>query len=112
MAWQHDTMMNPPIEELLERAGSKFRLVTFGSMRARQINSYFGELGTAEVGLVPPQVTTQARKPLSVAFEEIARDKIEWVSAEELAAEAQAEADALAAAMADAEAEADEPDAE
>ncbi len=98
MAWQHDTMMNPPIEELLDRAGSKFRLVTFGSMRARQINSYFGELGSAEVGLVPPQVTTQARKPLSIAFEEIALDKIEWVSAEELAAEAQAAADATAEA--------------
>lgn len=101
MAWQHDTLMNPPIEELLERAGSKFRLVTFGSMRGRQINSYFGDLGSAEKGLVPPQVTTQARKPLSVAFEEIALDKIEWMSADELAAEAQAEADAAAAAAAD-----------
>ena len=39
MAWQHDTMMNPPIEGLLERADSKFRLVTLGSIRARQINS-------------------------------------------------------------------------
>lgn len=105
MAWQHDTMMNPPIEDLLERADSKFRLVTFASTRARQINSYFGELGSAEKGLVPPQVTTQARKPLSVAFEEIALDKIEWVSAEELAAEAQAEADAAAAAAEDAEVE-------
>ena len=98
MAWQHDTMMNPPIEGLLERADSKFRLVTLGSMRARQINSYFGNLGASEKGLVPPQVTTQARKPLSIAFEEISLDKIEWVSSEELAAEAQAEADASEAA--------------
>ena len=45
MAWQHDTMMNPPIEELLDRADSKFRLVTLGAKRARQINSYFGQLG-------------------------------------------------------------------
>jgi len=98
MAWQHDTMMNPPIEGLLERADSKFRLVTLGSMRARQINSYFGNLGASEKGLVPPQVTTQARKPLSIAFEEISLDKIEWVSSDELAAEAQAEADADEAA--------------
>ena len=67
-------------------------------MRARQINSYFGNLGASEKGLVPPQVTTQARKPLSIAFEEISLDKIEWVSSDELAAEAQAEADADEAA--------------
>ncbi len=112
MAWQHDTMMNPPIEELLDRADSKFRLVTFASMRARQINSYFGELGTAEVGLVPPQVTTQARKPLSIAFEEIALDKIEWITGEELAAEAQAQEDAAEAEAADAPEAADDPDRE
>lgn len=35
----HDTMMNPPIEELLDRAGSKFALVTLAAKRARQINS-------------------------------------------------------------------------
>ena len=98
MAWKHDTLMNPPIEALLERADSKFRLVTLSSMRARQINSYFGQLGASMSGLVPPQVTSQARKPISIAFEEIALDKIEWVSSEELAAEAQAEADATAAA--------------
>ncbi len=47
-----------------------------------------------------------ARKPLSIAFEEIAADKIEAVEIdpEALAAEAQAEADALAAAAADADA--------
>jgi hypothetical protein len=43
-------------------------------------------------------LTTQARKPLSSAFEEIALDKIVWVSSDELAAEALAEADAAEAA--------------
>ena len=106
MSWQHDTMMNPPIEELLDRAGSKFRLVTLGAKRARQINSYFGQLGDGLGQLVPPQVTSVARKPLSIAFEEIAADKIEAVEIdpEALAAEAQAEADAIAAAAADADA--------
>ena len=43
---RHDTMIDPRIEDLLERAGdSKFRLVTLGAKRARQINSYFGQLG-------------------------------------------------------------------
>src|SRR3954447_15281336 len=79
MTWQHDTMMNPPIEGLLERADSKFRLVTLGAKRARQINSYFGQLGDGLGTIVPPQVTSVARKPLSTAFEESAADKIEAV---------------------------------
>lgn len=100
MTWQHETMMNPPVEELLERAGSKFRLVTLGSQRARQINSYFGQLGDTSGSLVPPKVTSVARKPLSIAFEEIAADKIEAVDIdpEVAAAEAQAAADAAAEA--------------
>ena len=76
MTLQHDSMMNPSLEELLERAGSKFDLVTLGSMRARQINSYFGQLGDTPGPAIPPQVTSVARKPLSIAFEEIAADKI------------------------------------
>jgi DNA-directed RNA polymerase subunit omega len=98
MAWQHDTMMNPPIEGLLERADSKFRLVTLGARRARQINSYFGQLGDGLGTIVPPQVNSVARKPLSIAFEEISADKIVAVDApspEEIAeAEAAAAADA------------------
>ena len=99
MTWQHETMMNPPIEELLTRADSKFRLVTLGAKRARQINSYFGQLGDTSGSLVPPQVTSVARKPLSIAFEEIAADKIEAVDIdpEAEAAEAQALLDAAAA---------------
>lgn len=105
MTWQHDTMMNPPIEGLLERADSKFRLVTLGAKRARQINSYFGQLGDGSGQLVPPQVTSVARKPLSIAFEEISADKIEAVEFDPeaiAAAEAQAAADAAAAEPADA----------
>ncbi len=76
MVDRHDTMMNPPIEGLLTLAGSKFRLVTVASMRARQINSYFGQLGDGLGAMVPPQVTSLARKPLSIAFEEIDAGKI------------------------------------
>jgi DNA-directed RNA polymerase subunit omega len=73
---QFDTMMQPPVEGLLERSGSKFRLVTASAKRARQINAYFGQLGEGMGVVVPPQVTSQARKPLSIAFEELAADKI------------------------------------
>lgn len=69
-------MMNPRIEDLLDRANSKFRLVTLGAKRARQINSYFGQLGEGLGAIIPPQVTSVARKPLSIAFEEVAAGKI------------------------------------
>jgi DNA-directed RNA polymerase subunit omega len=75
-----DTMMNPGIEELLERTGSKFALVAVAAGRARGINTYYSQLGAAmSHGVVPPQVTSTAHKPLSIAFEEIAQDKIEGV---------------------------------
>ncbi len=75
----HDTMMNPPIEELLDRVDSKFGLVTLAARRARHINAYFNQLGEGLGHMVPPQVSSVARKPLSIGFEEIAADKIKWV---------------------------------
>ena len=74
----HDTMMNPPIEELLDRVDSKFGLVTLAARRARNINAYFNQLGEGLGHMVPPQVSSVARKPLSIGFEEIAADKIKW----------------------------------
>ncbi len=88
MSQFHDSMMKPPIEELLSKVDSKFKLVTLASLRARQINSYFGQLGEGRGAAVPPQVTSVARKPLSIAFEEIAVDKIVPVAVEEESAEA------------------------
>ena len=76
MARSHDSMMNPAIEELLNRVDSKFSLVTLAAKRARDINSYFNHLGDGLGTMVPPQVSSVARKPLSIGFEEIAADKI------------------------------------
>jgi DNA-directed RNA polymerase subunit omega len=69
-------MIYPPIEDLLDKVDSKFSLVTLAARRARQINSYFAHLGEAGSKVVPPQVSSVARKPLSIGFEEIAADKI------------------------------------
>jgi DNA-directed RNA polymerase subunit omega len=68
-------MVNPPIEDLLDCVDSKFSLVTLAARRARQLTSYYGRLGESSGTMVPPQVTTVARKPLSMAFEEIAAHK-------------------------------------
>lgn len=71
-----DSMMQPRIEVLLSKVDSKFTLVSLGATRARQINQYYNNLGEGLGKMIPPQVTSVARKPLSIAFEEIAVDKI------------------------------------
>ncbi|MCU1494753.1 MAG: DNA-directed polymerase, omega subunit [Acidimicrobiaceae bacterium] len=76
MAEPRSTMIDPPIESLLDKVDSKFTLVTLASKRARQINSYFNQLGEGLGAIVPPQVTSVARKPLSIALEEIAAGKV------------------------------------
>src|SRR3954454_17506072 len=101
MSWRDDTMISPPIEELLGRVDSKFSLVTLAARRARQVNSYFNQLGEGLGSLVPPQVASTARKPLSIAFEEIGADKIQSEPFDEAAL---AEAAAAAAAEGDTEA--------
>jgi DNA-directed RNA polymerase subunit omega len=98
MSVRFDTMMEPRIEELLGRTGSKFTLVALASARARQINSYYGQLGEGIGAIVPPQVSSTASKSLSIAFQEIAADKILGISQEEADAAA---ADAAAAAAPD-----------
>jgi DNA-directed RNA polymerase subunit omega len=75
-ATRQASMMDPPIEALLERVDSKFTLVSLSAKRARQINSYFNQLGEGLGAIVPPQVTSVSRKSLSIALEEIVQDKI------------------------------------
>jgi DNA-directed RNA polymerase subunit omega len=76
MAEPRNTMMDPEIEDLLDKVDSKFTLVTLSAKRGRQINSYFNQLGEGLGAIVPPQVTSVARKPLSIALEEISADKV------------------------------------
>jgi DNA-directed RNA polymerase subunit omega len=77
------TMIYPSIEDLLDRVDSKFSLVTLAAKRGRQINSYFSQLGEGLGSIVPPQVASVSRKPLSIALEEIAADKITFERPEE-----------------------------
>jgi len=102
MALDHDTMINPPIESLLDKVDSKFTLVTLAARRARNINSYFNQLGDGLGHMIPPQVSSVARKPLSIGFEEIAQQKIIWTEAPVIADEPEFDAEAEAQAMADA----------
>src|SRR5215469_9291337 len=75
MAQRRPTLMDPPIEELLDKVDSKFTLVALSAKRARQINSYYNQLGEGLGVVVPPQVTSISGKPLTIALEEIAAAK-------------------------------------
>jgi len=102
MALDHDTMINPPIESLLDKVDSKFTLVTLAARRARNINSYFNQLGDGLGGMIPPQVSSTARKPLSIGFQEISEKKIVWTEAPEPEPEIEIDPEAEAQAAADA----------
>ena len=81
---------NPPIDDLLDTAGSKYQLVIYAAKRARQINAYYSQLGEGLLEYVGPLVETQLQeKPLSIALREINSKllKTEHVDPEELAQE-------------------------
>ena len=89
---------NPPIDELLDKTDSKYKLVLYSAKRARQINAYYSQLGEGLLEYVGPLVDTHVQeKPLSIALREINQNLLtcEDIDPAELAAE---EAAAKAAA--------------
>ncbi len=63
---------NPPIDDLLTKADSKYALVIYSAKRARQINAYYSQLGEGLLEYVGPLVeTTPQETPLSIAMREI-----------------------------------------
>ncbi|GAA3526932.1 DNA-directed RNA polymerase subunit omega [Aeromicrobium flavum] len=63
---------NPPIDDLLEKADSKYKLVLYSAKRARQINAYYSQLGEGLLEYVGPLLETEVQeKPLSIALREI-----------------------------------------
>ena len=63
---------NPPIDTLLEKTDSKYKLVLYSAKRARQINAYYSQLGEGLLEYVGPLVETHVHeKPLSIALREI-----------------------------------------
>jgi DNA-directed RNA polymerase subunit omega len=65
------------IDELLDKVDSKYTLVHLSARRAREINDYYHSLGEGLGQYTPPLVDqVDSNKPLSIALEEIAREKI------------------------------------
>ena len=75
-------MDKPRIDELLPHAGgSRYALVMIAAKRARQINSYYHSLGENSMGietLTPPLINTRSTNLLTISFEEIVDNKIEY----------------------------------
>ena len=80
---------NPPIDDLLTKTDSKYKLVLYAAKRARQINAYYSQLGEGLLEYVGPLVETHVQeKPLSIALREIQADllTVEDVEPDEAAA--------------------------
>jgi DNA-directed RNA polymerase subunit omega len=71
-------MIEPKIDDLLAQVDSKYTLVIVAAKRAREINSYYNQLGEGRGEFVPPLVETGGlrNKPLSIALQEIAEGDI------------------------------------
>jgi DNA-directed RNA polymerase subunit omega len=73
-------MIEPKIDDLLNAEGmdSKYSLVILAAKRAREINSYYSQLGEGRGEFVPPLIESGGlrNKPLSIALQEIAEGKI------------------------------------
>lgn len=71
-------IIDPPIDDLLEKVDSKYALVIFASQRARQINDYYTDLhdGSMFDNVGPLVDASVDDKPLSIALHEIADDKL------------------------------------
>ncbi|HEX2175898.1 MAG TPA: DNA-directed RNA polymerase subunit omega [Nocardioidaceae bacterium] len=74
---------NPPIDELLTKTDSKYKLVLYAAKRARQINAYYSQLGEGLLEYVGPLVDTHVQeKPLSIALREVNSDLLTLQDAE------------------------------
>jgi DNA-directed RNA polymerase subunit omega len=71
-------MIEPKIDELQERVDSRYTLVILAAKRAREINSYYNQLGEGRGEFVPPLVESLGSKPLAIALQEIAESKVSY----------------------------------
>ena len=95
MTEQHtEGIVNPPLDELLDKVDSKYALVLFAAQRARQINAYYSQLHEGLFEYVGPLVDTELNeKALSIALREVDAGLLEMKPVEEVQAAAAQELD-------------------
>lgn len=70
-------MIEPKIDQLLGHVDSRYTLVILAAKRAREINSYYSQLGEGRGEFIPPLVESPiGTKPLAIALQEIADGKV------------------------------------
>ncbi len=73
------TVISPRIDRLLERVDSNYASVVVAAKRARQINSYYHNLGEGTFDeFPPPMIETTSKNYLTIALEEVAAGKIKY----------------------------------
>jgi DNA-directed RNA polymerase subunit omega len=72
-------VISPRIDRLLEQVDSNYAGVIVAAKRARQINSYYHNLGEGTFDeFPPPMVETISKNYLTIALEEVAAGKIKY----------------------------------
>jgi DNA-directed RNA polymerase subunit omega len=72
-------MISPRIDVLLEHVDSNYASVLVAAKRARQINSYYHNLGEGTFDeFPPPMVESGSKNYLTIALEEVAAGKINY----------------------------------
>ena len=72
-------MISPRLDKLLEHVDSNYASVLVAAKRARQINSYYHNLGEGTFDeFPPPMVETASKNYLTSALEEVAAGKSKY----------------------------------
>src|SRR6185312_14586042 len=72
-------MISPRIDRLLTQVDSNYASVIVAAKRARQINSYYHNLGEGTFDEFPPPMVDSASKNyLTIALEEVAEGKLKY----------------------------------
>ena len=72
-------MISPRLDKLLEHVDSNYASVLVAAKRARQINSYYHNLGEGTFDeFPPPMVDSPSKNYLTIALEEVAAGKINY----------------------------------
>jgi DNA-directed RNA polymerase subunit omega len=75
----HQAVISPRIDNLLEEVDSNYAGVIVAAKRARQINSYYHNLGEGTFDeFPPPMVETVSKNYLTIALEEVAAGKMKY----------------------------------
>jgi len=72
-------VIKPRLDMLLDRVDSHYAAVLVAAKRARQINSYYHNLGEGTFDeFPPPMVDSSSKNYLTIALEEVAAGKIKY----------------------------------